>query len=422
MDGTLTAGGEPVGLGPYGTLLAILKLKDVSDLEFVSVKDIEKALPDNATLQHKVDCLRLLKEAKEARHRPSSVYSSESTTPSILASAITTSTSEDAKSLAGVLRLQPPDGKVWQGTSDKRPATAFLYRVAESARLAALSEMDTWRYLTAVCLQQSQARELDNYLSKNTASDATILDRLQSAELWFNNRWSITNNVDKIYIQLRDINHISFINVEALHDIIVDLQQHARYLNHEIPLTALRRAFLDGLPDWLRQPLLQVHPQATTPLHVMVDWFTSYEESSSRKLTSESVPAEHSPTMICRLNIQGRCTYGTRCRFLHTTSSSATPTPLAGFPTAPPQQAHDEVNFPLQAAVIPSTVQPIAGERQRRVSPADADPVVKKICTRPYQAPLYLTREALGQSCRERDELLLKGIIVQDPTGLARLA
>ncbi|KAF4696717.1 hypothetical protein FOZ60_015618 [Perkinsus olseni] len=222
MDGTLTAGGEPVGLGPYGTLLAILKLKDVSDLEFVSVKDIEKALPDNATLQHKVDCLRLLKQAKEARHRPSSVYSSESTTPSILASATTTSTSEDAKSLAGVLHLQPPDGKVWQGTSDKRPATAFLYRVAESARLAALSEMDTWRYLTAVCLQQSQARELDIYLSKNTASDATILDRLQSAELWFNNRWSITNNVDKIYIQLRDINHISFINVEALHDIIMD--------------------------------------------------------------------------------------------------------------------------------------------------------------------------------------------------------
>ncbi|KAF4748691.1 hypothetical protein FOZ63_008114, partial [Perkinsus olseni] len=45
-----------------------------------------------------------------------------------------------------------------------------------------------------------------------------------------------------------------------------------------------------------------------------------------------------------------------------------------GFPTAPPQQAHDEVNLPLQAAVIPSTVQPIAGKRQRQVSPTDADP------------------------------------------------
>ncbi|KAF4651117.1 hypothetical protein FOL46_000547, partial [Perkinsus olseni] len=338
MDGTLTAGKEPVGLGPYGTLLAILKLKDVSDLEFVSVKDIEKALPDDATLQHKVDCHRLLKQAKEARHRPSSVYSSESTTPSILASAAITSTSEDAKSLAGVLRLQPPDGKVWQGTSDKRPATAFLYRVAESARLAALSEMDTWRYLTAVCLQQSQARELDNYLSKNIASDATTLDRLQAAELWFNNRWSITNNVDKIYAQLRDINHISFVNVEALHDTIVNLQQHARYLNHEIPLTALRRAFLDGLPNWLRQPLLQVHPQATTPLHVMVDWCTSYEESSGRKLTTQSVPSDHLPTTVCRLNLQGRCTYGTRCKFLHTTSSTATPIPPATFPAATTQE------------------------------------------------------------------------------------
>ncbi|EER13856.1 hypothetical protein Pmar_PMAR004169, partial [Perkinsus marinus ATCC 50983] len=178
MVGTPTAGGEPVGLGPYSTLLTTLKLKDVSDLEFVSVKDIEEALPEDATLQHKVDCLRLLKQAKANRHRSSSVYSSESTSTSILASATTTSTTEDAKSLAGVLRLQPPDGKVWQGTSDKRPATAFLYRVAESARLAALSEMDTWRYLTTVCMQQIQARELDNYLAKNIASDATILDRL----------------------------------------------------------------------------------------------------------------------------------------------------------------------------------------------------------------------------------------------------
>ncbi|EER14340.1 hypothetical protein Pmar_PMAR013814, partial [Perkinsus marinus ATCC 50983] len=39
---------------------------------------------------------------------------------------------------------------------------------------------------------------------------------------------------------------------------------------------------------------------------------------------------------------------------------------------------HDGVQ-PLQAAVIPSTVSPSAGKRQRQISPTDADPVVKKI-------------------------------------------
>ncbi|EER02641.1 hypothetical protein Pmar_PMAR014389, partial [Perkinsus marinus ATCC 50983] len=76
---------------------------------------------------------------------------------------------------------------------------------------------------------------------------------------------------------------------------------------------------------------------------------------------------------------------------------------------------HDGVQ-PLQAAVIPSTVSPSAGKRQRQISPTDADPVVKKICTRPDQSSLKYTREELGQYCREREELLRKNIIVGDST------
>ncbi|KAF4679860.1 hypothetical protein FOZ60_014398 [Perkinsus olseni] len=98
------------------------------------------------------------------------------------------------------------------------------------------------------------------------------------------------------------------------------------------------------------------------------------------------------------------------------------PDTFSRLPTAPPQQAHDEVNFLYKLQSYLRWYSPSQVNVNVKSLPADADPVVKKICTRPYQAPLYLTREALGQSCRERDELLLKGIIVQDPTGLARLA
>ncbi|EER01789.1 hypothetical protein Pmar_PMAR015531, partial [Perkinsus marinus ATCC 50983] len=174
---------------------------------------------------------------------------------------------EDGRALAGVLRLQPPDSAKWKGSSDLRPAKAFLYKVAAAARLTALSEINTWRFLTQVCLQERHTRELLSYLEANHGAGLSIADKLRFTELWFNHRWNITNSVDRVYQELEAIKVNDFTDTETLHSRLLSAQQDASYLGHTIPPSTLRRSFLKALPDALKAPLLQVIPSPDAPLN-----------------------------------------------------------------------------------------------------------------------------------------------------------
>ncbi|KAF4756380.1 hypothetical protein FOZ62_011325, partial [Perkinsus olseni] len=139
-------GGEPAcddSHNQFLPLLRLLGLRDEDDLNYVTEEDVRAALPLGSTLQQRVDYIRMLKTKHTDRTRSSTVTTVSSAT-SVLAGAAFDSDNADGKALAGILNLSPPDGQRWSGSADRRPATAFVYRIAECARMASLSPINTW--------------------------------------------------------------------------------------------------------------------------------------------------------------------------------------------------------------------------------------------------------------------------------------
>ncbi|KAF4650643.1 hypothetical protein FOL47_001002, partial [Perkinsus chesapeaki] len=326
MSNTREHGGEPAGNEPqYAPLLQLLGLRADDDLNYVTDDDVRAALPIGSTLQQRVDYVRMLHDKQAAmkaqRARSSTTTTLGSVASSVLASAVLSSEETDGKALAGVLNLSPPDNKKWAGSADRRPAKAFLYRVAESARMASLCPANTWRYLLNVCLSQAHGRDLLDHLRSHNGIVMDATDKLCRAEEWFNDRWANTNTVEKTYEDLGLVRPVPGETAEDLHSRILTLKQNASFLGHAIPDTTLRKAFLAGLQPVIHDALLQVHPSPSTQLQLLVNWCTDYEQVLQSKAPTSTTASRP----LCRQHLAGNCRYGDTCRFKHVQAAPATP-------------------------------------------------------------------------------------------------
>ncbi|KAF4701661.1 hypothetical protein FOZ63_013022 [Perkinsus olseni] len=238
----------------------------------------------------------------------------------------------------------------------------------------------------------SHARDLLNYLNDLGGSALSVDDKLCHAEKWFNARWQNTNSVEKTYEDLHSLSADTKESVEDMYSRILNLKQNAKFLDHVIPDTTLRKSFLNALKPTLRAALLQVHPSPSTSLQTLVDWCIDYEQALQLTIPSATRTSTAS-SQLCRQYISGHCRYGASCKFLHTGSPRS---------DGPGSKTATAVVATGQAGVDGVSIQ---GPMKRL-----EDPELIRLCKEQGVCMAFTARGSckLGQQCQYKHDALVR--------------
>jgi hypothetical protein len=160
----------------------------------------------------------------------------------------------DLKTMGVVLKLTPPEGKVWAGDEDTRSMKRFIAGVVMAAQSGGLDARATFFYLIHRCLDERTAKVVSSVCHSAVGCKPDYEKALDEAEECLSSMFSRSNRTDKFTARFESNDWYK--DVSTLRDYYIEymfMLREADVLGLHYDLDNRRRLFLKGLPEELYQ-------------------------------------------------------------------------------------------------------------------------------------------------------------------------
>ena len=197
--------------------------------------------------------------------------------------------------ILGVVSSMPlPDRCGWRGLQDTRSMKRFVASVVRLARLAGLDHRGAFHYLTTRCLEPSLAEELLSHCPSISQSPPDYHQGCAQAEAYLNQRYAITNRVDKFIARFSSKDWCKDAsNMDMYLQLFENMVKEAELLGVVMTVEIQRYYFLSGLPEKLAERVKEKYDpdlEVTVLASKIIVWLDNISENPFGVNSKNRVP------------------------------------------------------------------------------------------------------------------------------------